>query len=152
MCHSPNINNFGDGVQSFSFGRFIFRPKLYRFSDNYFQNQGKKRTKHRNPFGVGAVMPKPTGCTFTFNPFGVGAVMPKPTGCTCGYSHSTPFGVGAFYDLPQVAPVAIHIQPLSGLARFMIYHRLHLWLFFTTGCTCGYSHFQAKVSLRETLA
>jgi hypothetical protein len=35
---------------------------LGRFSDNDFQNQGKKRTKHRNPFGVGAVMPtKPTG-------------------------------------------------------------------------------------------
>ncbi|OQY49743.1 MAG: hypothetical protein B6247_22815 [Candidatus Parabeggiatoa sp. nov. 2] len=28
-----------------------------------------------------------------------------------------PYGVGAFYDLPQVAPVAIHIQPLRGWLR-----------------------------------
>ena len=34
--------------------------------------------------------------------------MPKPTGCTCGYSHSTPSGLGL---------------------RGHISHRLHLWLF-----------------------
>ncbi len=45
---------------------------------------------------------------FTFNPFGVG-VCPLP--------------------FPQVAPVAIYIQPLWGVP-----------FTFSTGCTCGYSH------------
>jgi len=83
-----------------------------------------------------------------------------PTGCTCGYSYSTPSGLarrghishrlhlwlfifnpfrvgtsGAYF--PQVAPVAIHIQPLRG------------WRVggtFPTGCTCGYSPFRVGTS------
>jgi len=46
-------------------------------------------------------------------------------------SHSTPTGLarrGAHF--PQVAPVAIHIQPLRGWrVGEHISHRLHLWLF-----------------------
>jgi len=62
---------------------------------------------------------------FTFNPFGVGASMTL---------------------LPQVAPVAIHIQPLRGWCLDAKTHRFHIqplrgWRLdaFTTGCTCGYS-------------
>jgi len=65
------------------------------------------------------------------------------TGCTCGYSYSTPSGLG----------------PLNHL-----YHRLHLWLFIFNPFGVGASqsslpqvapvaiHIQAKVSRSETLA
>ncbi|GEM_PF-2449251 len=45
------------------------------------------------------------------------------------YSHSTPTGLGPSTALPQVAPVAIHIQPLRGWGPPRLFHRLHLWLF-----------------------
>jgi len=77
-----------------------------------------------------------------------------PTGCTCGYSYSTPSGLARWWHIshrlhlwlfifnpfrvgtlgahfPQVAPVAIHIQPLQGW---------HVGGTFPTGCTCGYSY------------
>jgi len=77
-----------------------------------------------------------------------------PTGCTCGYSYSTPSGLGRWGHIshrlhlwlfifnpfrvgtlgahfPQVAPVAIHIQPLQGWRVVGT---------FPTGCTCGYSY------------
>jgi hypothetical protein len=67
-------------------------------------------------------------CVSYSTPIGVGVSDAKPTGFTCGYSYSTPIGVDASFALPQVPPVAIHIQPLSGLTRLSRYHRFHLWL------------------------
>jgi len=61
-----------------------------------------------------------------------------------------PFGVGAGVKYELILLVFftlflfhIHIQPLRGWG-----HPPAL----SPGCTWGYSHFQAKVSLRETLA
>jgi len=52
----------------------------------------------------GAIISRSELLRFTFNPFGVGASSyAKPTGCTCGYSYSTPGGVGASgAHFPQV--------------------------------------------------
>jgi hypothetical protein len=59
-----------------------------------FKTGEKKRTKHRNPFAVGAVIPKPTDCTFSHStPSGLCFNIYITTGCTCGYSHSTPTGL-----------------------------------------------------------
>jgi hypothetical protein len=53
---------------------------------------------------------------FIFNPFGVAVGSNVSPGCTWGYSYSTPTGLGPLARaVPQVAPGANQIQPLSGL-------------------------------------
>jgi len=90
-------------------------------------------------------------------------IAPQPwkttTGFTCGYSYSTPLGLARFTTFPQVAPVAIHIQPLWGWHVFDTKtHRFHLWLFifnpfgvdFTITITTGFA-WKAIISLRSLL-
>jgi len=64
-----------------------------------------------------------------FNPYGVVAPFPISPGCTWGYSYSTPTGLWAPFPFPQVAPGAIHIQPLRGCGPLSHFPRFHLGLF-----------------------
>jgi len=51
---------------------------------------------------------------FIFNPFGVGACpIPKPTGSTCGYSYSTPTGLGPFSGHPLGCTLIVRHKFLS---------------------------------------
>jgi hypothetical protein len=109
-----------------------------------------------NPFRGCAFFTEPTGftCGYSYStPFGVDASFVKPTGFTCGYSYSTPFGVISLRELlrlarlsqnPQVAPGAIHIQPLSGLGPLSGPFSCCTWGYYlaphSPGFTWGYSY------------
>jgi hypothetical protein len=124
-----------------------------------------------NPFGVGTLgahFPQVAPVAIHIQPlWGWNVGRTFPTGSTCGYSYSTPLGLGRWAHIfhrfhlwlfifnpfrvgtlgahfPQVAPVAIHIQPLWGwrvpyprfhLLRFIRLFRVSVVLI---SCTCDY--------------
>jgi hypothetical protein len=66
---------------------------------------------------------------FIFNPYGVGASCTALSPGCWGYSYSTPLGLPLAQMFPQVAPGAIHIQPLRGWGLLHgPFPRLHLGL------------------------
>jgi len=107
-------------------GRWFYH---HRFSLRLLSRVANYCVSYSTPSGLARrvhIFPRFHLGLFTFNPFPPGAIHIQPlrgwhgfdaftTGCTCGYSYSTPSGLGPLVLLPpQVSPVAIYIQPLRG--------------------------------------
>ncbi|OQY55968.1 MAG: hypothetical protein DRR08_13210 [Candidatus Parabeggiatoa sp. nov. 2] len=95
---------------------FIFNP--YRVDAKPTKTTGcPKGYSYSTPLGLRLDFTITTGftCGYSYStPSGLRLDFTITTGCTGGYSYSTPTGLTQNSQKPQVAPVAIHIQPLQG--------------------------------------
>ena len=132
---------------------------------------------HSTLSGLGPPSLPSPGCTWGYSHSTLSGLgppsLPSP-GFTCGYSHSTLSGLARphtryhrfhlwlFTFNPFRVGTSPHTLPQVSLKLLSRYARNESFTFNpygvgafpgpSPGCTCGYSHFQAKVSATETLA